>query len=58
MNKRRKRFSRREMLQLAIGAGGLALYGDTASAFARLPTERVFTPSIILDAILSSNKTL
>ena len=34
MNKRRKRFSRREMLQLAIGAGGLALHGDTASAFA------------------------
>jgi len=48
MNKQRKGLSRREMLEMAIGAGGLALYGDTASAFARLPTERVFTPSIIL----------
>ena len=48
MNKQRKGLSRREMLEMAIGAGGLALYGDTASALARLPTERVFTPSIIL----------
>jgi len=48
MNKRRKGFSRREMLEMAIGAGGLTLYGDTASAFALLPTETVFTPSIIL----------
>jgi len=48
MDKQRKGLSRREMLEMAIGAGGLALYGDTASALARLPTERVFTPSIIL----------
>ena len=34
MDKRPNGFSRREMLEMAIGAGGLALYGDTASAFA------------------------
>src|SRR6185369_2609838 len=48
MNKQGKGFSRRELLEMAIGAGGLTLYGDTASAFAPLPTEPVFTPSIIL----------
>src|ERR1044072_8611916 len=48
MHKQRKGFSRREMLGMAIGAGGLALRGDTASDFARLTTEPVFTPSIIL----------
>src|ERR1041385_2962687 len=48
MNKQGKDFSRREMLEMAIGAGGLTLYGDTASVFARLPSEPVFTPSIIL----------
>ena len=58
MNKRRKRFSRRELLEMTIAAGGLALYGDTASAFPRLPAERVFTPSIILGPFYPSNKTL
>jgi protocatechuate 3,4-dioxygenase beta subunit len=48
MNKRRKGFSRRELLEMAIGAGGLTLYGDTASVFAQAPAETVFTPSIIL----------
>ena len=48
MNKERKGFSRREMLGMAIGAGGLTFYLDSASVFARLPTEAVFTPSIIL----------
>ena len=48
MDKQRKGFSRREMLEMAIGAGGLTLCGDTASVFAELPAERVFTPSIIL----------
>jgi protocatechuate 3,4-dioxygenase beta subunit len=48
MSKQRKGFSRREMLEMAIGVGGLTLYSDTASVFARLPTEPVFTPSIIL----------
>ena len=48
MTKQRKGFSRRELLEMAIGAGGLTFYGDTASVFAGLPTEPVFTPSIIL----------
>jgi len=47
MDKRPNGFSRREMLEMAIGAGGLALT-ETLLQLLRLPTERVFTPSIIL----------
>jgi Dioxygenase len=36
------------MLGMAIGTGGLTLYGGTPSVFARSTTEPVFTPSIIL----------
>lgn len=48
MKKQGKGFSRREMLGMAIGTGGLTLYEGTASVLARSTTEPVFTPSIIL----------
>jgi protocatechuate 3,4-dioxygenase, beta subunit len=43
-----KSFSRREMLGMAMGVGGLTVWPDAASVFASSPTEIVFTPSIIL----------
>ena len=44
------------MLEMAIGAGGLTLYPDTASVLARLPTEPVLTPSIILGPFYPQEK--
>jgi protocatechuate 3,4-dioxygenase beta subunit len=48
MSKQENGFSRRQMLEMAIGISGLTLCGDTASIFAQAPATRVFTPSIIL----------
>ncbi len=48
MGERKKGLSRREVLGMAVGAGGLALCGDTASALAETPPDQVFTPSVIL----------
>lgn len=43
-----KGFSRRKMLGMTVGVGGLTLCKDAASIFAETPPARVFTPSIIL----------
>jgi protocatechuate 3,4-dioxygenase beta subunit len=48
MSKHDTSISRREILEMAVGIGGLAMCGDTASILAEAPAERVFTPSIIL----------
>lgn len=48
MGERKKGFSRRQVLGMAVGAGGLALCGDAASVLAQTPADRVFTPSVIL----------
>jgi len=47
MNKGETEFSRRQMLEMAIGLGGFALSGATGLIFAQ-ETKRVFTPSLIL----------
>jgi hypothetical protein len=48
MSKQEKGFSRRQILEMAVGVSGLTLCGDTSSILAQAPANRVFTPSIIL----------
>src|SRR5438128_1894683 len=48
MSKEDKEFTRREMLEMAVGISALTLCGDTASVLAQAPATPVFTPSIIL----------
>ncbi len=48
MGKRVNSLSRREVLEMAVGVGGVTLCGDAASILAQAPSGRVFTPSIIL----------
>jgi protocatechuate 3,4-dioxygenase beta subunit len=49
MRGREKGFSRREILEMAVGVSGLTLCGNAAPTFAQKPAAtRVFTPSIIL----------
>jgi protocatechuate 3,4-dioxygenase beta subunit len=48
MSKQENGFSRRQILEMAAGISALTLYGDATSIFAQAPTDRVFTPSIIL----------
>lgn len=48
MSKQQKGFSRRDILGLALGVGGLTLYGDAYQTIGQSAAGRVFTPSIIL----------
>src|SRR6266567_617663 len=48
MSKEDKGFSRRAMLEMAVGASAVPLCGDAASILAQAPATPVFTPSIIL----------
>lgn len=48
MSKQDEGFSRRQILEMAVGVSGLTLCGDAASILAQAPADRVFTPSIIL----------
>jgi protocatechuate 3,4-dioxygenase beta subunit len=48
MSEQERGFSRRRILGMAVGAGGLTLCGGAPSSFAQAPAARVFTPSIIL----------
>ncbi|SRR5712692_1796237 len=48
MSKEDKGFSRREMLEMAVGVSALTICGDAASILAQAPATPVFTPSIIL----------
>src|SRR5688500_3217209 len=57
MNKQKKIFSRRQMLEMAIGLGGFALSGTTGSVLAQ-EANRIFTPSLVLGPFYPQMKPL
>ncbi|MFN2577645.1 MAG: hypothetical protein ABR607_08145 [Pyrinomonadaceae bacterium] len=48
MSEQKNAFSRRQILEMAVGVSGLTFCGDTASILAQATASPVFTPSIIL----------
>lgn len=56
MNKDDKQYSRREMLEMGIGASALTLCGDSGALLAPAPASPVFTPSIILGPFYPQKK--